>query len=56
MTNDEALFNQMIESLMDHITPAKFRMLWHDYDTAVNKGLNYSLAIFAPKKIMAACL
>ena len=50
MTNDEALFNQMIESLMDHITPAKFRMLWHDYDTAVNKGLNYSLAIFAPKK------
>ena len=49
MTNDEELFNQMMESLTDHITPSKLRMLWHDYDTSVNEGMNYSVATFAPK-------
>lgn len=49
MVKDKVLFNQMMESLNDYIQPAKLKMLWHKYNTTVNKGLNYSVAMFAPK-------
>ena len=39
----------MMESLLDHITPVTSRMLWYDYNVALNEGLNYSVATFAPK-------
>ena len=38
-----------MEPLNDHIQPTKLNMLWYEYNTAVNKGLNYSVTTFTPK-------